>query len=78
MLSKYGEKTQGVHCKRRQWGDQNSFGKCLSIRNEVGNIDAAIVVFTDITEFRKTDLKLKRNGSSFKPDGRTAKVAVGI
>ncbi len=44
------------------------------IRNEVGNIDAAIVVFSDITEFRKTDLKLKRNEVLLNLMGRTAKI----
>lgn len=72
---KYGEKNSREFIVKRDNGeDRIVLANASPIRNEAGNIDAAIVVFSDITEFRKTDLKLKRNEVLLNLMGRTAKI----
>lgn len=72
---KFGEKnSKELIVKRDSGEDRIVLANASPIKNEVGNVYAAIIVFTDITEFRKTDLKLKRNEVLLNLMGKTAKI----
>ena len=72
---KFGEKnSKELIVKRDNGEDRIVLANASPIKNEVGNVYAAIIVFTDITEFRKTDLKLKRNEILLNMMGKTAKI----
>lgn len=72
---KFGKKNSREFIIRRDNGEERIvLANASPIKNEVGNVDAAIMVFTDITEFRKTNLQLKRDEILLNMMGKTAKI----
>lgn len=72
---KFGEKNSKEFIVKRDNGEKRVvLANASPIKNEVGHIDAAIVIFADITEFRKTDIELKRKELLLNMMGRTAKI----